>query len=581
MTMEDFKITGALTILLPGPYVEELPVVTRAAAYFCTVPELEFNFKLSETFGDVVKRHVPWLKELISDTIHKAMREEAVLPNRIVVEPALKNVGWLKDIFDKMTATKFAPPLGVLRFRVISGQVMAADKSLTHHITCGEARLSSDAYFKLCFGAQTFQSVVQKGTLNPVWEPEDGTVDFVIYSQQQTAQIDVFDHDGILEGGAHDFLGRTDRIPVSEMMKHVGEDWKITLDTSAVDEETRLLQPDKRKEYFLIINVEIFSLHKIPDLDAAADSAEKGLLAEIQMLKAMVPQMPGKPVHATAYSPLADVRIQHRKALLCLDVHGGRHVTAEECRASRLLVEVHSPWGKRTYQSDKGKWKHPMQKWIDKRAAGKDHLLRLIHRLSDHRNVSDRDIAALAEMPEDDVRMIHWERESAFPVQWKSAIFRVLVEDPSEVELDLRWEGAKKVGRTFGTARLHGEQLFQDAEELHFRRHLHLPLTPPVSLLTGDTKKATHHHHNRSIVKRLSSLAAPFFKPKPGRADPEESSSDSDTEEQPPELDVVFYILWLHPVYSAEDFKGDSLARAASPTPKARKAAVPPAPVVQ
>mmetsp|Transcript_7342 Transcript_7342/g.18398 ORF Transcript_7342/g.18398 Transcript_7342/m.18398 type:complete len:852 (-) Transcript_7342:45-2600(-) len=201
-------ITGTLSVSM-RPLVGSAPFFGGLEVVFTNPPMVDLDFKGIGNVADM-----PGIYSTVRNIIDEAIAGVMVTPHRIA-----------KSITDDpkvdLARLKCPTPDGVLRIKVLKANSLAAkDFNLIRQPT-------SDPYVRIKIGTETWKTPTIKKTCNPEWT-EDNVHDFVIYSLEQCAQIDVFDWDRI---GSDDPLGSINQISVHDLIKKAGkgpEAWSLS-----------------------------------------------------------------------------------------------------------------------------------------------------------------------------------------------------------------------------------------------------------------------------------------------------------------------------------------------------------------
>ena len=169
-----------------GPMLNDIPLIGAAQVTMPNPPDLEIDFT---GLTDVVDK-LPGMNSLVCGTVVDNVASYVAAPNFIVVP--------FDPLFNSIEL-QYPKPIGVLRIKVDSA----------HHLMAGDTSLmgekNSDSYVKIRVGAETYETAQCK-SLDPTWKIKN-VHDFVIHDEDQAVDLEIFDADGLLSGGADDSLG--------------------------------------------------------------------------------------------------------------------------------------------------------------------------------------------------------------------------------------------------------------------------------------------------------------------------------------------------------------------------------------
>mmetsp|Transcript_29839 Transcript_29839/g.86640 ORF Transcript_29839/g.86640 Transcript_29839/m.86640 type:complete len:714 (-) Transcript_29839:103-2244(-) len=200
-------IAGTLSVLF-APLISEAPFFGGLQILFTNPPKVDLDFKGIGNLADV-----PGIYSTVRKLIDDAIAGILVTPHRIAKQVSL-------DHKVDLARLKCPPPEGVLGIRVVRAENLAGkDLSIVGSPT-------SDPYVTVKVGSDVFKTPTIAKDCNPVWD-KDNSHEFMIYSSEQCAQIDIFDWDRI---GTDDPLGSLNNIPVRELRATAGQGpqpWKL------------------------------------------------------------------------------------------------------------------------------------------------------------------------------------------------------------------------------------------------------------------------------------------------------------------------------------------------------------------
>eukprot|EP01062_Namystynia_karyoxenos_P055111 TRINITY_DN4583_c0_g2_i2.p1 TRINITY_DN4583_c0_g2~~TRINITY_DN4583_c0_g2_i2.p1 ORF type:complete len:1368 (+),score=254.80 TRINITY_DN4583_c0_g2_i2:101-4204(+) len=194
--ISDVQLIGTLAIIL-RPMLPRAPFLGGCEIVFINPPQLEMDFRGAANIADVAG-----VSGYVRSAVMQAIGSVCVFPNRVGVPFA-----W-NDPDVPPERVKYPPGEGVLRVTVLSAKGLRASD-----ISIGTLSKSSDPYVEVRVGCQVLRTAVEKGTVNPKWSRRN-VLDFVVYSQQQWVQFDLWDWDSV---GSDDWLGRVHFNTVREL----------------------------------------------------------------------------------------------------------------------------------------------------------------------------------------------------------------------------------------------------------------------------------------------------------------------------------------------------------------------------
>ena len=183
--LKDVVFRGTVKARL-APMLEDMPMVGAIQVSMPNPPDLAMDFT---GLTDIVDK-LPGMNSLLIGTVVDQVAAFAAVPNFVVtaLDPRFNSI----DL-------AYPRPIGVLRLNIDSAHhLMAGDVSIT-------GAKNSDSYVRLRVGADTFQTPTVT-SLDPVWTLNNRK-DFVVHDMDQCIDLEVFDADGLLSGGADDSLG--------------------------------------------------------------------------------------------------------------------------------------------------------------------------------------------------------------------------------------------------------------------------------------------------------------------------------------------------------------------------------------
>lgn len=188
-------ITGDLCVLL-RPLHGKSPFVGGIEVLFNNPPKVEVDFRGIGNLADM-----PGIYGTVRRLIDDAIAGFMVTPNRIAKQISV-------DPRIDLARLKNPLPEGVLRITVFKAQNLEGmDLNFL-------GKKTSDPYVQIKIGQYCWKTPTVMKTCNPEWTM-DNVQDFVVYSVEQHAQIDIFDWDRI---GSDDPLGSINRIPIRKLM---------------------------------------------------------------------------------------------------------------------------------------------------------------------------------------------------------------------------------------------------------------------------------------------------------------------------------------------------------------------------
>eukprot|EP00931_Biecheleriopsis_adriatica_P115048 TRINITY_DN90895_c0_g1_i1.p1 TRINITY_DN90895_c0_g1~~TRINITY_DN90895_c0_g1_i1.p1 ORF type:complete len:628 (-),score=130.08 TRINITY_DN90895_c0_g1_i1:43-1926(-) len=156
------------------PLMDEAPVLGGFHLFYCNQPQVDIGLK---GLGGLAKWSM--VDATASKLIQDAFKMMMVLPHRMTQRFAGTKI-------HDMPEFRCPPPIAVLRVEVLAATDLAGvDFNFTSART-------SDPYCRLTVGEATLQTATRYRTLNPSWSDEP-PMDFVVFHEQQTLQLEVFD----------------------------------------------------------------------------------------------------------------------------------------------------------------------------------------------------------------------------------------------------------------------------------------------------------------------------------------------------------------------------------------------------
>ena len=182
--VKDLLFKGSWLVRL-GPMLNKLPLIGAVQMVMPNAPEVDLKMQ-----GDVggileaLKDKIPSLDTLSRNVITNGVASSCAIPNYYVY-PMVRDLD--------VTELRYPTPLGIIRLEMKEGL----------HLRAGDTD-NSDSYVIAKVGSTVHQTKPVT-SLNPKWgTAENNVMDFVVYSEDQNVDIEVFDADFI---GADDTLG--------------------------------------------------------------------------------------------------------------------------------------------------------------------------------------------------------------------------------------------------------------------------------------------------------------------------------------------------------------------------------------
>jgi Synaptotagmin-like mitochondrial-lipid-binding domain/C2 domain len=172
--LRSIQLGGRLSMVLK-PLTGALPCVGAIQYAFINPPHLELDFSGLAAVADV-----SFIDATVQAMLHDTLADMVVLPHRMVykVNPSC----CLFDVYE--------PPIGVLRFAVVSGRDFQVEKKAL------KAADIPDVYCVVEMGNQKpLRTPTIQNCLNPVWENGGCAMDFLAFDHDQIVTFKVWDED--------------------------------------------------------------------------------------------------------------------------------------------------------------------------------------------------------------------------------------------------------------------------------------------------------------------------------------------------------------------------------------------------
>eukprot|EP00929_Paragymnodinium_shiwhaense_P113653 TRINITY_DN81947_c0_g1_i1.p1 TRINITY_DN81947_c0_g1~~TRINITY_DN81947_c0_g1_i1.p1 ORF type:complete len:663 (-),score=20.39 TRINITY_DN81947_c0_g1_i1:58-2046(-) len=185
--VDRIDVNGRLCIYLNNA-LARLPFYSGVRIYFASTPDISVEI----AGGD--PKWLDWVERIIADVVKQQLSSRLVLPNILAIQMDRRHEEtWFQ--------LKRVLPHGVITVHICQAEdLAAADTSLLPWQPD-----SSDPYFEMQIGAQTWATTVRANTLNPKWNEAEGTHTFVVHDlSRQLLTLKCFDED---TGTRDDFLG--------------------------------------------------------------------------------------------------------------------------------------------------------------------------------------------------------------------------------------------------------------------------------------------------------------------------------------------------------------------------------------
>eukprot|EP00756_Hemistasia_phaeocysticola_P061405 Hpha_TRINITY_DN4886_c0_g1::TRINITY_DN4886_c0_g1_i1::g.20222::m.20222 len=175
------------------PMLAGLPFLGGMEIMFINPPEIDLDFRGIANVADV-----PGLNERVRKVMRDGVSGVLALPYRIGLPFAFRH----PDV-DPSSHT-YPLPEGILRLRCVKALGLRS----------ADLGGKSDPYVQINVGVQCQRTPVKNNTLNPIWEKDASTMDFVVFSQEQWVQFSLYDHDA---ASSDDVLGHVRFATVREL----------------------------------------------------------------------------------------------------------------------------------------------------------------------------------------------------------------------------------------------------------------------------------------------------------------------------------------------------------------------------